>query len=79
MQKCASIHYESSKAITAPLVTIMMNQRDALPDKTLVKETKSKLVRQNQSTLLQKSKKHPRKVDRTGERGYCRGEGERYI
>ena len=57
----------------------MMNQRDALPDKTLVKVTKSKLVRQNQSTLLQKSKKHPRKVDRTGERGYCRGEGERYI
>ena len=51
-----SIHYESSKAIAAPLFAITMNQGDVLPDKTLVTKTKSKIFRQNKSVLLQKSK-----------------------
>ena len=51
-----SIHYESSKAIAAPLCAIMMNQGDVLPDKTLVTKTKSKTFRQNKSVLPQKSK-----------------------
>ena len=30
LEDCASIHYESSKVITTPLVAIVMNQGDAL-------------------------------------------------
>ena len=66
LQKCASIHYESSKAITAPLIAIMMNQREVLPEKALVKETKYKIVRQNESTLLQKSKNIHEKLAEQG-------------
>ena len=35
----------------------MMNQEDVLPGKTLLRETKPKIVKQNESALLQKSKK----------------------
>ena len=45
LRKCASIHSESLKAITAPLVAIMSNQGDVLPDITLVMVTKSKIVK----------------------------------
>ena len=41
LQKCASVHYDTSKVITATLAAIMMNQGDLLRDKTLVTETKS--------------------------------------
>ena len=65
LQENASIHYESLKATAAPLVIIMMNQRNVLPNKTLVTKTKSKIVRQ--SALLQKSKNFNEKLtEQTG-------------
>ena len=65
LQENASIHYESLKATAAPLVIIMMNQRNVLPNKTLVTKAKSKIVRQ--SALLQKSKNFNEKLtEQTG-------------
>ena len=40
-EECASVRYESLKAIIAPLVAVMIDQGDVLPDKTLVTDTKS--------------------------------------
>ena len=79
LQKCASIHYESSKAITAPLIAIMMNQREVLPEKALVRETKYKIVRQNESTLLQKSKNIHEKLAEQTTRAIAEAEEERCI
>ena len=46
----------------------MMNQRDVLPDKIFVTETKSKIVRQNESALLQKLKKINEKLTEQAKR-----------
>ena len=46
--------YASSKVTTAPVVAIMINQGNEIPNKTLVMETKSKNIKQNESAVLQK-------------------------
>ena len=45
------IHYESSKTVT-PRVAIMINQGNVLRDKNLATETKSIIIKQNESALL---------------------------
>ena len=46
--------YVSSRVTTAPVVAIMINQGNEIPNKTLVMETKSKNIKQNESAVLQK-------------------------
>ena len=46
----------------------MMNQRVVLPDKIFVTETKSKIVRQDESALLQKLKKINEKLTEQAKR-----------
>lgn len=51
------IHYESSKTVTPRVavtlrVAIMINQGNVLPDKNLATETKSIIIKQNESALL---------------------------
>ena len=57
----------------------MMNQREALPEKALVKETKYKIVRQNESALLQKLKNIHEKLAEQTRRAIAEAEGERCI
>ena len=69
LAECASIDYDPSKAITAPL-----------PNKTLVMETKSKIIKQSKSAVLQKSKNIDEKTHaKTNEKDYYRGDGKRCI
>ena len=69
LEECASIDYDPSKAITAPL-----------PNKTLVMETRSKIIKQSESAVLQKSKNiDEKKHARTNENDYYRGDGKRCI
>ena len=52
------IHYGSPKAMTTPCVAIMRNHWDVGFGKTFVMETKPKIVRQKESTLIQKCNKN---------------------
>lgn len=54
----------------------MMNQGDLPPEKTLVTETKSRIIRQNELAL---PKQYERKVDKAGEKDYCKSDVESCI
>ena len=77
LEECSSSHYESWKSTTAPLVAIMVNQEYVLAEKTLVGESKSKIIKRNE-LALQKSKNN-KKISRISEMGYYQSKGESRI
>ena len=56
LSEIASNHFEASKIVTAPLVTVMVNQTDQLPNAADVKKAKSKVSSELNSIYERKSK-----------------------